>query len=150
MKRSSSFPGAALDPTAFESLASRLAAELGSPSRDLAQAHGSRVFASLSSDDQDSESLGEDWSATEDTPSPLRQVFRSELPSLPFCFAQMQTQINMACTQTLCPATSSFAYNMHHKAACIKSTYRIFTSTIASLFRDVGHMPLQRCGRHWP
>lgn len=73
MKRSSSFPGAALDPTASESLASRLAAELGSPSRDLAQAHGSRVFASLSSDDQDSESLGEDWSATEDTPSPLRE-----------------------------------------------------------------------------
>jgi len=77
MKRSSSFPGAALDPTASESLASRLAAELGSPSGHLAQAHDSRAVASLSSDDQDSESLGEDWSATEDTPSPLRQVFCS-------------------------------------------------------------------------
>ncbi len=77
MKRSNSFPGAALDPTAFESLASRLAAELSSPSGHLAQAHDSRALASLSSDDQDSESLGEDWSATKDTPSPLRQVFHA-------------------------------------------------------------------------
>ena len=81
MKRSSSFPGAALDPTASESLASRLAADLGSLSRHPAQAHDSRAVASLSSDDQDSESLGEEWSATEDTPSPLRQVFRSDFPS---------------------------------------------------------------------
>lgn len=61
-----------------------------------------------------------------------------------------EAQMKMACTQTFCPAASSFAYNMHHKAACIKSTNCIFTSTITSLFRDVGHMPLQRCGLHWP
>ena len=125
MKRSSSFPGAALDPTASESLASRLAAELGSPSSHLAQAHDSRAVASLSSDDQDSESLGEDWSATEDTPSPLRQVLLRLSVSV-VCFARMQTQMEMPCTQNPCPAASSSAYNVHHKAACIKSTYRTF------------------------
>ncbi len=45
---------------------------------------------------------------------------------------------------------------MHHKAACIMSTNCImsttciFTSTNTSLFRDVGQMPLQRCGLHCP
>jgi len=68
----------------------------------------------------------------------------------------MQTQMEMAWTQTLYPAALSFVHVIHHKAVCIMSTncimstICIFTSIITSLFRDVGHMPLQRCGLHWP
>ena len=72
MNRSNSFPGAALDPTASEQLASRLAAELSREAAAPAQPLRSKTDASVSSDDLDSESFGEEWSAASDTSTPLR------------------------------------------------------------------------------
>ena len=66
MRRSSSFPGAALNDVATDKLTSRLTAQLGSP------AVQSGPNSSASSDDLDSESIAEDWVAADDASSPTR------------------------------------------------------------------------------
>ena len=81
MRRSNSFPGAALDCTASEKLANKIAAQLtsavgGTPTS------GSRGDSSADSEGQDTESLTEDWTAADDACSADRQAFLSALVGL--------------------------------------------------------------------
>lgn len=68
MRRSSSFPGAALDDIATNKLTSSLTAQLVSP----AVPQGPSLFAS--SGDLDSESFADDWTASDEISTPSRCV----------------------------------------------------------------------------
>ena len=68
MRRSSSFPGAALDEIASDKLTNRLTAQLTGP------AVPSGPDSSASSGDLDSDTFAEDWAVADDASTPTRCV----------------------------------------------------------------------------
>ena len=77
MRRSNSFPGAALDDIASDKLTSRLTAQLVSPTVP------SGPVSSASSDDLDSDTFAEDWAAADDASTPTRCVSSTSTAASP-------------------------------------------------------------------
>lgn len=103
MRRSNSFPSAALDEIASAKLTSRLTAQLVSPPVP------SGPDSSASSDDLDSDTFAEDWAVTDDASTPTRcvSVYLHRGTCTPCNISQLQvTHSVMKCIISLMYATA--------------------------------------------